>query len=140
MPGPNPFLEKERPPDGKDLAAALGGTAILWTAIREGLEAGCGPLQEEWKYYGAKAGWTMKLLLGKRNLFFLSPGTGSFMVSFVLGDKAVATLVKSDLPADLIEEARGARRYAEGRGLRLEVRSGREVDIVLKLTAIKLAG
>src|SRR5687768_18091637 len=42
-------------------------------------------LRPEWKYYGVKLGWSLKLFQGKRNICFLGPGENYLGVSFVLG-------------------------------------------------------
>ena len=135
---PSVFCDKSHPPDESGLAEALGKSAALWVEIRDGVRADWESVVEEWKYYGAKYGWSLKTLHKKRNLFFFIPGEGSFMISFVFGDKAVAAIEESDLPQALIEEVRSAKKYAEGRGLRIAVGSSRDVEHVRKLVAIKM--
>jgi hypothetical protein len=134
----NVLLAKSPRPDDRILAQALGDSFRLWRKIRESLEATAGPLEPEWKYYGAKLGWTMKVLSGKRNLFFLTAGDGRFRIGFVFGDRAVAALGEAGLPPKIVEEVEVARRYAEGRGLRLEVKSEHDAALVLKLAAVKI--
>jgi hypothetical protein len=97
-----------------------------------------GGLIEEWKYYGLKSGWILKSLNKKRNLFFLIPCQKYFRIAFVFGDRAVAAIENSGLPATMIEEIKTAKKYAEGRGLRLEVRKRGDVEHVKKLVAIKV--
>ncbi len=135
---PSVFCDRSHPPDERGLAEALGKTAALWLEIRDAVKNDWEPVVEEWKYYGAKCGWSLKTLHKKRNLFFFVPGAGSFMISFVFGDKAVAAIERSDLPRALIEEVRSAKKYAEGRGLRITVGSRRDVGHVRKLIAIKM--
>jgi len=93
---------------------------------------------EGWKYYGTKSGWTLKTLYKKRNLFFFTPFQGYFRIAFVFGDRAVAQILISDLPKAMIEEVKNAKKYAEGRGLRVEVKTHRDVESVKKLIAIKV--
>jgi hypothetical protein len=57
----------------------------------------------------------------------------------VLGDKAVAAANASSLPKSVLEEINGAKRFAEGRGIRLKVTSRRDLVSVQTLAAIKLA-
>jgi hypothetical protein len=133
----NSFLDKTAPPDDRRLAETLGKTWALWAGIRTHVRAEFGPVIEEWKYYGVKYGWTLKTLLKKRNLFFFTARKGSFRIAFVFGDKAVAMVEQSDLPKALIEEVRNAKKYAEGRGLRIDVKTRRDVEHVKKLVAIK---
>ena len=56
----------------------------------------------------------------------------------MFGDKAVAEVEKSDLPSSMIDELKKARKYAEGRGLRLEVKKKETVQYVIKLVQIKI--
>jgi hypothetical protein len=44
----------------------------------------------------------------------------------------------SDLPKALIEEVENAKKYAEGRGLRVEVKTRRDVESVKKIITIKV--
>jgi hypothetical protein len=132
------FVDKLNPPDETVLAAALGDAMTLWRDIRNRLEGRYGALVEDWKFYSKKSGWTMKLLLKKRNLFFSFPQDGCFSVSFVFGDKAVALVQQSSLPETIVSDLVNARKYAEGRGVLIEVKSPEDVGYIVKLVEIKL--
>ncbi|UCC99141.1 MAG: DUF3788 domain-containing protein [Phycisphaerales bacterium] len=132
------FDDKGAKPDNKMLAKALGKSHRLWLQIKENLKAEYGELIEEWKFYGQKSGWILKTLRKKRNLFFFIPLKGSFRVSFVFGEKAVAAVEKSGLPKKLITELKNARKYAEGRGLQIDVRSSADVEHIKRLVEIKV--
>lgn len=56
-----------------------------------------------------------------------------------LGEKAVKAAHESDLPISVLKVIDGATKYAEGRGMRLEVRSAEDVRNVEKLAVIKMA-
>ncbi len=45
---------------------------------------------------------------------------------------------KSDLLQELITELKNARKYAEGRGLRIDVKNSADVEHVKKLVEIKI--
>ena len=79
----------------------------------------------------------MKTLYKKRNLFFFTAFEGYFRIAFVFGDRAVAEIVSSDLPKAVIEEITNAKKYAEGRGIRIDVKTRRDVESVKKLIAFK---
>ncbi|MFC1483929.1 DUF3788 domain-containing protein [Candidatus Neomarinimicrobiota bacterium] len=133
------FTDRTTEPTTAGLLEVLGVTGELWTDLRQHLEAEYGPLVEQWKHYGQKTGWLLKLLRKKRNLFFLTPLAGHFRMTFVFGDKAVVAIEESDVPMEIIEDLRQARKYAEGRGVSLFVRTSEDVTTVKKLVAIKLA-
>jgi len=132
------FSDKSAKPDNILLVRAIGDTAKFWEAIKKHIKDTYDATNEEWKFCGARSGWTLKVLLKKRNLFFFTPLSGYFRMAFVFGDKAVGAVEKSDLPKDLIETLRNARKYAEGRGIRVEVRSLKDVESVNKLIDIKV--
>jgi hypothetical protein len=51
----------------------------------------------------------------------------------------VAAIEESDVPRNIIEELRQARKYVEGRGVSVFVHTTEDVDTVKKLVAITLA-
>jgi hypothetical protein len=132
------FDDKAAEPTDQMLTRALGKSNRLWQEIKKHLKAQYGELIGEWKFYGQKTGWLLKTLRKKRNLFFFIPLEGSFRVSFVFGDKAIAAAEQSDLPEDLVTTLRNARRYAEGRGLQIDVKGAADVEHIKKLVEIKV--
>ena len=62
------FVNRADKPDDRRLQEALGKSAVLWKKIRQHIEDKYGRTDEEWKHYGASSGWTLKVLLNKRNL------------------------------------------------------------------------
>ena len=131
------LIDRSHTPDDEILSGVLGASFKSWTEIKPSITEQHGATREEWKYYGGKSGWVLKLLLKKRNLFFLIPDRKHFTIGFVFGDRAVDAIGRSTLPATMISEVRKARRYAEGRGLRIEVRNRTTVKQILKLVEIK---
>jgi hypothetical protein len=79
------------------------------------------------------------MLRKKRNLFFFTPLQGYFQLVFIFGDKAVGAVEKSDLPKDMVDKLRKAKKYMEGRGLQVEVRSAEDLERVKKLVEIKVS-
>ena len=132
------FLDKSVKPTNEMLSGALGQSYKYWEEIKNTLENQYGPLTEEWKYYSASSGWTLKLLLKKRNLFFFAPCKKYFRLAFIFGDKAVSAVEKSDLPVKMVQELMSAKRYVEGRGLRLEVKKKTDIKNIITLVAIKI--
>ncbi len=132
------FDDKAAKPTNQKLARALGKSNGLWKEIKKNLKGEYGELTEEWKFYGQKSGWILKTLRKKRNLFFFIPLDSSFGVSFVFGDKAVAVVEKSDLPQKLVTTLKNARKYAEGRGLKIDIKNSADVEYVKKLVEIKV--
>ncbi len=135
----NIFTNAKKKPTEAMLLRALRKRGEYWKAIRDHVQKMHGPLKPEWKYYGAKYGWGMKMFKGSRNLFFLRAQKGAFVIGFLFGDKAVEAATKSDLPQETIQDLVNARKYAEGRGISIEVKSKTAVKVVKGLVDIKVA-
>ncbi len=136
----NAFVGRKDEPSAADLAGALGPAEAVWRDLLAGLEREIGIDGREWKSYSPKAGWALRLLRGKRAIVYLSPGNNRFLASFALGDKAVAAARREGFPAPVLRLIDGARKYQEGTAVRMEVRTGKDAGIVLRLAAIKRDG
>ena len=133
----NAFNDKSVVPDGRTLLKTLGDMGEIWLELRRYVQSNYGPAIEEWKYYGPKTGWTMKLLSPSKNLFFFTALKGGFRLSFAFGDRAVEAILRSDLPKNIIDEVTNAKKYPEGKGLRVEVKDRRVAAAVRELIRIK---
>jgi hypothetical protein len=132
------FAEKGQPPRDDELAAVLGRSGRRWKELLDHLAETYPPLTETWKFY-RQSGWILRVMRRKRTILWLVPCRRHFRASTAFGEKAVAAAVESDLPAEVIEAVRSARRYAEGRAVRLEVRTVRDLEVVKRIAAIKMA-
>ena len=93
----------------------------------------------EWEFTSKKTGWGLRLKQEKRTILYMTPCKGYFMASFALGEKAVKAARESNLPVSVLKVIDSARKYVEGRGMRLEVRRLEDVRNVEKLAIIKMA-
>ena len=132
------FDDKARKPGPTALATALGRTSSAWNKLKAYLAAEYAPLSEEWKYYGQKYGWTLQLKQKKRTVLYMTPCLRHFIVGVVLGERAVRTARKSDLPEWVVDMINRATKYVEGRGIRLEIKRQSDLAVVEKLAAIKM--
>lgn len=133
------FCDKSKPPGDEDLAVVLGSTFIHWNKLKSIIEKDFSPLSIEWGFASKNTGWGLRLKQDKRTVLYMTPCEGYFLASFALGEKAVNAAHGSDLPASVLEVIDGAKKYVEGRAVRLEVRSAGDVRNVKKLAAIKMA-
>ena len=131
--------DKSRVPDGDLLTETLGKSMGLWTVIHAHLAERYPGVENQWQFTSPKYGWILRTRHKKRTILYMTPGKGCFTVSFCLGGKAVAAAELSTLPATLLDEIRNARQYAEGRGVRIEVKRRADVENVKKLVEIKMA-
>ena len=69
----------------------------------------------------------------------LSRCDGCFRVAFILGDCAVKAARQSDLPKPVLKVVHDAPHYAEGTGVRREVKKPADLGAIRKPALIKLA-
>lgn len=134
---PNAFAGQTERPTQKALESALGPSHALWKELVAELKRSL-KLDEDWHSSGGKYGWALRLQLKGRNIVYLGPRAGSFMAAFVLGDKAIAAVRKSDLPADLLKTIAETKRYGEGTPVRIEVKGQEDLNPVKVLAKIKV--
>ena len=132
------FTDKLKKPSDAELAEVLGRTATLWNELRRQVASMFEPAVEEWVFYGKSGGWAMRFVHKKRAILYLKPCEGYFRVSFALGEKAVRAAHESDLPASFLKLIDDAPKYAEGRGVRLEIRKAADVRSALQIALIKM--
>lgn len=134
------FGEKEACPDDAGLRSALGMRAhTAWKKLVERVGEAWGPSTAEWKFSGARYGWSLRLKQRERIVLYLIPQKGSFLAGVVLGDRAVAAAREAGLPPSILALLDAARRYAEGTGIRVPVAKQTDLAPVEKLVALKMA-
>jgi hypothetical protein len=133
------FDNKAKPPGDEDLAAVLGNTFSLWNELIDHIRQEYSPLIVEWGFTSKSTGWGLRLKQEKRAVLYMTPCNGYFLASFALGEKAVKAAHEAGLPGTILDAIDGAKKYAEGRGVRLEVRSPIDVLNVKNLAAVKVA-
>jgi hypothetical protein len=133
------FDDKSKPPQDDDLAATLGSTFVFWNELKRLIALRFAPLSIDWGCASKKRGWGLRLKREKRTILYMIPCNGYFLVSFALGEKAVKAAHESDLSISVLKVIDSAKKYAEGRGVRLEVRSAEDVRSVERLAVIKMA-
>jgi hypothetical protein len=134
----NAFIGKATTPTKEEVAVALGESNEIWEMLVEWL-ADHGVTEQEWKSFSLKYGWSLRLKLKKRTTIHLSPCTGCFRAAFILSDKAVAAVRKSDVSKEVLRLLNAATRYVEGTGIRLVVKQKKDLAAIRKLAEIKLA-
>lgn len=132
------FLDKQSVPTVNDVKSVLKSSYEYWEEIRDFVETNYGDVTPDWKFYTKKSGWTLKTLLKKRNLFFLTPLEGRFYIGFVFGDKAMRVIEESEVCENFKKSLREAKKYAEGRGIRIEVASPDVINDIHLLIDIKI--
>ena len=132
------FIIKETMPNEEMINEVLGSNYAHLQEIRLFIAEEIGDTTEEWKFYGKKLGWTLKKFYKKRNLFFIGTYRGYFKISFVFGERAAENVFNSGISAALKKELSEARKYAEGRGISINVENDGSLDDIKELIRIKV--
>lgn len=131
------FTDKTHQPTNKDLRTVLGKAYSAWVRLIELVSDRIDPISQVWGFTSASTGWGLRLKRNDRIILYMTPRDDHFLVSFALGEKAVAAARASKLPRTVLKAIESAPKYAEGRGVRLEVRQAREVSALATLAEIK---
>src|SRR5690242_17173660 len=134
----NAFIGMSKQPSDADLTAALGSTRTLWDQLLARLAQDCNLKETEWNSYSPKYGWAIRLKHKKRNILYMSPCQGLFRVSFILGAKAVQATRSAAFPKAFQKLIDESPQYPEGRGVRIRVKSAKDIAQIPKLAAIKM--
>ena len=132
------FEEKLKVPETKELAEVLNGTFRWWNTIKDFVFKSYPDATEEWNYSGKNYGWGFRLRDAKRVIIYMTPCDRYFKASFVLGERAFNEALDSDLTEETLFVIKTAKVYAEGIGVRLDIKDEELVDDVKKLVSIKL--
>jgi len=130
----SPRNDRTRPPSAVQLRSTLGAAYPAWVEFQALVAERVAPITPVWKF---STTWSLRLVHRKRVILYLSPRQGHFVVSFALGERAVAAAHAAKLAAGVLEEIDRAPRYAEGRGVRFPVRGNRRLVTLARLARIK---
>lgn len=125
----NILLNPDAPPSRDDVGAALGASAPYFDALL-GLTAA---YTQEWKHYGAKYGWKLKVHADSKTLVEVTIADGWLLASLALRapeHQALRDGPTASIMAALLDGDAGA---SEGYGLKIDVRDQGSYD---KLAAL----
>ena len=135
----NAFIGKTSQPTNAELSDALGASKAVWDQLLADLEREHGVSVREWTCHSPKWGWSLRVKRKARTIVWLAPSRRSFDAAFILGDRAMAAAKLARLPKRVVDAMKSAPKYPEGTGVRLEVKSPRDLGALKALAAIKLA-
>jgi hypothetical protein len=131
------LTDKKIQPNDEILIETIGQSYKYYESLKKHLLQKYDNVSEEWKYYGKKYGWQLKIFQKKRNLLFLIPYRSYFSVVLIFGDRAVDKILESEIKDEFKEKIKSAKKYLEGRGISIEVKDGDYLEDLKKLIEIK---
>jgi len=132
------FPDKANQPTSKDVAEKLESLFPLWEQIYQLVYQKYPSGAEDWNYPGKKYGWSFRIKDKKRAIIYFLPRDGYFKVAFVFGQKAYDEIMQSNISEAIKTDLSQAKKYAEGRGVKIDIRDNRLIPDIEKLIDIKL--
>jgi hypothetical protein len=136
----NLSVDGTKEPGPAELAVMIGESQTSWDRLMKYLRAEYTPLSEKWHYSGQNFGWALRLMQRQRTVLYLVPRQGHFLVAFILGEDVIRAARQAGLQTRDVELIRKAPKFAEGKGVRLEVHEGKDLGSIKRLAAAKMAG
>ena len=133
------FTQKEITPSINDLQKALGKNYKYWLQLQEFTKESYPWAVEEWNFASAKYGWSFRIKDKKRAIVYLLPRDKYFKAALVFGQKATDEIMQSTIADSIKEELKNARVYAEGRGIRIDVKDSKCISDIKNLILVKIA-
>jgi hypothetical protein len=131
------FTDKELEPNDECLKVSLGTTYEFWQIFVDYVRSVYPKSIEEWSF-SKSGGWSFRIKDNRRAIIYLLPRDGFFKVAFVFGQKATDEVFKSRVATAIKTELESAKAYAEGRGIRIEVKDVGMINDIKNLINIKL--
>lgn len=132
------FIDKNTEPTSEDLKKGLGETFEIWKTFEGFTKENYPKATLEWNFSGEKFGWSFRIKDNKRVIIYLLPRDNFFKTAFVFGQKATEQILESTISEVIKTELRAAKIYAEGRGIRIEVRDKSNLNDIQELIKIKI--
>ena len=131
------FDDKAIVPNDEMVGAALAETNEFWDKLKSHVIKNYHGINQDWKFYSKKAGWSLIFKQDKRTLFYFVPCDGYFMVALVFSEKAEKAAVQSAIPEHIKETITSAVSYVEGKSFFVEVKNETDLEPVYTLLKIK---
>lgn len=126
----NYFMDGAIAPGPESIAEALG-RALPWY---EGILAAADGFEREWKHYGKKYGWKLKVHDGEKTLLELTLAGGAFRVGMAAREGEARALREGELARSL-EGLMDTQKAREGWGIRAMVDTAERYESVRALVA-----
>ncbi len=132
------FTDRKSEPTEQDLKIALGSTFKYWQQLSDYTHKKNPTARNKWHFSGEKYGWSFRISDHKRVLVYLLPRDNFFKVALVFGQKATDKIMSNKIAEEIKADLSAAKVYAEGRGIRLEVKNELLLNDIQKLISIKI--
>ena len=129
----NIFMDPGHSPDEEAVARALGDKFAWFEAI---CDAG-DDFEQEWKHYGKKYGWKLKVHDYVKTLFELTIAEGDFRIGMAVRERELQALRLDPVLSTQLGDLLTPEKFAEGWGIRVLVdRENVFLQVMALVTAV----
>ena len=125
-------------PSDEIIFSIIGEKQEYWKAIMKFMADNYIGSAGEWNFYNDGKRWLFKMVFKKKTVFWGTILTDGFKVTFYMGNKAEPVIESSDLPVELKEEFKTAKRYGLIRPLTFNVTNQDDFTNIMKVIDIKI--
>jgi hypothetical protein len=129
--------DKSIVPTDEYIFSFLGDRKFLWQSIMKHIAESYTDATGSWNYYNDGKQWLYKFVQKKKTLFWGAILSGTFRITFYFGNKAEPVIDGSDLPQEIKDGFKTAKRYGLIRPISILVNNESDVENVIKLIGIK---
>ncbi|MFV0395612.1 MAG: DUF3788 family protein [Coprobacillaceae bacterium] len=131
------FEDKQQIPTIEEVEMSLKEVLSVWEHLLDYIEQHYGKLQNEWKFYSKKAGWTYRVSNDKRNIVFLTPNDSYFLVTINMSEKVGKQVLSASVSEDVKTMIKEARVYMEGIGILLKIGNKNDLEDIKTILEIR---
>jgi hypothetical protein len=116
----------------------IGEKKVLWKRIMDHVSQNYSDISGSWNFYNDGKQWLFKLVRKKKTIFWSGIYSDTFRITFYFSDKVIPLLESSDLPVELKDKFRDAKKYGLIRPMSMKIFDDTDVENVQKLVDIKI--
>ena len=131
------LTDKQIIPDDNYIFSIIGDKKSFWLSIMNYATENYKDISGSWNYYNDGKQWLFKLVQKKKTIFWAGILKETFRITFYFGDKAESIIDESDLPQEIKDGFKTAKKYGSIRSVSIKVNDRQDVDNVLKLIVLK---
>ena len=131
------LTDKDIYPTDEYIFSIIGKKKLFWQQIMDYMTANYKDSAGVWNFYNDGKRWLFKMTIKKKTIYWAGILNDTFRITFYLGNKAEAIIDNSDLPQNIKDEFKTAKRYGLIRPVSFLAGGQTDVDNILKMIALK---
>lgn len=125
-------------PDEQQIFGIIGEKSSFWLELHDYLHHQHTDISEGWRFYNDGKCWLFRYIKKTKTICWIAMLEETFRVGFWFGAKAEPIILASDLPENIKEEYRNAKKTKIGSGIGIVINSRTDVENVIKLMELRI--